>query len=118
MTYFIENTMTSNNWDNIALYCNISGGNAPQNITWIDERNQTVADLANSTYLDGGSYLILTSVSPTVLITKTFRCRVTFPGTNIVLDNSTRYSFNLGKCIFLLAPGASASTWCLAQVLR
>ena len=118
MTYFIENTITSGSWDNVALYCNISGGNAPQNITWIDEMNQTVADGTSSTYLDGGSYLILSGVSPATLVTKTYRCRVTFPGTNVVLDNSTRYSFNLGECIYLLAPGASASTWCLAQVLR
>ena len=87
--------MISANYDDVALYCNISGSNTPRNIVWIDEMNLTVADGVNSIYLYGGLYLLLPGIPPSTLITKTYRCRVTFPGTNVVLDNSTRYNFSI-----------------------
>ena len=87
--------MISANYDDVALYCNISGGNTPLNIVWIDEMNQTVANGVNSVYLYGGLYLLLPGIPPSTLITKTYHCRVTLPGTNVALDNSTHYNFSI-----------------------
>lgn len=97
VTYFLESTAISSYFDDVALYCDISGRNIPLSIEWLDEQNITVPNptIINNPYtiLYGGLYLIIRNFNPALLVKKTFHCAAANQS-NSPLGTATVYSFS------------------------